>query len=106
MRQLEKSPPTMKLSVDKSQIVIGGCEDLDGEEAEKLVSDVLGRPHLESESNHRNCSIHKCCQCYENSSRAKVQPKDARTQIVGIRKPNARRAQEMQNRQQNQAGLD
>ena len=41
MRQLEKSPPTMTESVDKSQVVIGGFEDLDGEETEKLVSDVL-----------------------------------------------------------------
>ena len=41
VRQLENSPPTMTESVDKSQVVIGGFEDLDGEEAEKLVSDVL-----------------------------------------------------------------
>ena len=33
-----------------------------------------GRPHLESESNHRNCSIHICCECNEIYSRAKVQP--------------------------------
>ena len=40
-RHLETSPPTITESVDKSQIVIGGFEGLDGEEAEKLVSDVL-----------------------------------------------------------------
>ena len=41
VRQLENSPPTIPESVDKSQVVIGGFQDVDGEEAEQLVSDVL-----------------------------------------------------------------
>ena len=41
VRQLENSPPMIPESVDKSQVVIGGFQDVDGEEAEQLVSDVL-----------------------------------------------------------------
>ena len=113
VRQLENSPPTMTESVDKSQVVIGGFEDLDGEEAEKLVSDVLmhvdgfqGAHTLNPNPTSAIAQFTFAGNAMKFYSRAKVQPDDARTQIVGIRKPNARRAQEMQNRQQNQAGLD
>ena len=41
VRQLENSPPTIPESVDKSQVVIGGFQGVDGEETEQLVSDVL-----------------------------------------------------------------
>ena len=73
VRQLENSPPMITVSVDKSQVVSEGFEDLDGEEGEKLVLDVL--MHVDGfqgahTMNPNHCSFHDRCQCYEIDSRA------------------------------------
>ena len=76
VRELENSPPTMTDSVDKSQVVIGGFEDL--------------------ERKPRNLCRIRILQA------KRFNPKFSNT--VGIRE--SARTQEMQNHQQKQAGLD
>ena len=105
----QKSNPTLEDAdvVEKDKVVIGGFTDLDGEEAEKLVNEVLATcPGFEgafATNPTPTVVMAKFNTPWDGNAddqKSKVQPKDEGEQTVGFRKSFANRMSAMQTRQQ------
>ena len=73
--------------VEKDRVVIGGFSDMDGDEAEKLVDEVLlGVPGYQGAYATNPAPVRFPGYGFESDPQSKVQSKNAGTQIVGVRK--------------------